>query len=184
MRSFPPVTCKSSLYSGRSHRQGNPNAAKAALKASRCTSSVSASVPSTSNIRASKAIRSSNKSAACFGTTDYPNAVASEERNTAGFHPSANDRAPGNALWRIESIKCFLGFIAQRGTGRGLLREHAAGQQIGSLDGHQIVSRDFDLARGAHDAIGLAQSRPIQRITNRARVREMRQQLPRGDVTL
>ena len=127
-------------------------------------------------------MQSSGTSGERADLTEYLNLIAIEEGKNGGFHQSANRCATFKAAFVIDSVKSFLSFIAQWRAGRGLLPEHAAGQQIGRVDGHQVVRRDFRAARGPHDAVGVAQTSAIQRVANRAGVREVRQQLARGDV--
>src|SRR5258708_15616954 len=82
----------------------------------------------------------------------------------------------------IGSVKCALRFIAERGVGRCILPEHAARQQVRSIDGHEIFCGDLETGSAAHDAVCLTHASAVQRIADRAGVREVRLLLAGGDV--
>src|SRR6202048_618268 len=80
----------------------------------------------------------------------------------------------------IGSVKGALRFIAKGGVGCCILPEHAARQQIRSIDGHEIFCGDLETGSAAHDAVCLPHASAVQRIADRAGVREVRLLLAGG----
>src|ERR1700738_310969 len=82
----------------------------------------------------------------------------------------------------IGSVKGALRFIAERGVGCCILPEHAARQEIRSIDGHEIFYGDLEIGSAVHDAVCLTQASAVQCIADGAGVREVRLLLAGVDV--
>ena len=82
----------------------------------------------------------------------------------------------------IGSVKGALRFIAERGVWHCSLPEYTACQQIRSINYHEILCGDLDIAGAMNEAIRLAQTSAVKRIADGASVSEMRLSLTGYDV--
>ena len=82
----------------------------------------------------------------------------------------------------IGLVKRVFGLIAQRRIVRGGFPEDTARQQVWSINRHQVLGCDFHIRGVVHDAVGLPQSRTVEGIADRARIRKVRLLFARDDV--
>jgi len=82
----------------------------------------------------------------------------------------------------IGLVKRVFGLIAQRRIVRGGFPEDTARQQVWSINRHQVLGCDFHIRGVVHDAVGLPQSRTVEGIPDRARIRKVRLLFARDDV--
>ena len=82
----------------------------------------------------------------------------------------------------IGLVKRVFGLIAQRRIVRGGFFKDAARQQVWSINRHQVFGRYLHISGVVHDAVSLSQSRTVEGIPDRARIRKVRLLFARDDV--